>query len=143
MLFIYFCLAQITFGQDGNLNVSQLQDSIKTQPKPAMLLIHTDWCTYCAMQKQQLGDRSGQNRVYLAEFNAEQKEEVAFKGQIYKFKPTGRNTGTHELVKQLVGNKKISYPLWVILDEQLNVLDTYSGYLRPEEFDKIIEVLGD
>lgn len=143
VLFIFFCLAQNTLGQDRNLTISQLQDSVKSQPKPTMLLIHTDWCTYCAMQKQQLKSNNELESVYLAEFNAEQKEDVHFNGELYRFKPTGRNIGTHELVKQLVGDKKISYPLWIILDKQLNVVDSYAGYLRPEEFNGIVQTLSE
>lgn len=144
VLFIFFFhLAQTVFGQGGILNINALQDSIKASPKPAMLLIHTDWCTYCALQKRQLEKRGIPTSVYIGEFNAEHKGDVVFKDKIYSFKPTGRNAGLHELVLHLLGDKKVSYPIWIILDNNLNPLAHYTGYLRPDELDGIIKSLSD
>lgn len=135
-----FFLVPMVSGQERLLTFEQLQDSVVIKPKASMLLVHTDWCTYCALQKQQLAAGTLMHKdVYFGEFNAEQKDEVRFKGETYSFKPTGRNTGIHELVEHFSQGKRVSFPFWVILDHELHVLDTYTGYLRPEELEKIVE----
>lgn len=137
-------LVGIASGQEKLLTIEQLQDSAAVQPKATMLLVHTDWCTYCALQKKQLKDGTlAHEGVYFAEFNAEQNKDVSFKGEVYPFKPTGKGTGMHGLVEYFVQGKHVSFPLWVILDKELNVLDSYTGYLRPEELERIVEVLGE
>lgn len=136
----FFFLVPIVWGQERLLTVEQLQDSIAIQPKASMLLLHTDWCTYCALQKKQLTNgKLDLEGIYFAEFDAEQKEEVSFKEKTYHFKPTGKNIGMHELVEHFSQGKRVSFPLWVILDQELQVVDTYTGYLRPEELEKIAE----
>jgi methyl coenzyme M reductase subunit C len=49
--------------------------------------------------------------------NAEEKQDITFLGKIFTYKPTGINTGMHELAVELGTIKKtIIYPTTIILN---------------------------
>lgn len=71
------------------------------------------------------------NNFYVINFNGESKNEIRFNNKAYLFKSTGLNTGTHQLALSLVPEGEgISYPYWIILDEKLNTITSYKGYLK-------------
>ena len=67
-------------------------------------------------------------------FNGEQKQEVLINGQTFKFISTGRNTGEHELARELGSiNGKLSYPTTVILNTKGEIVFQYNAYLDAED----------
>src|SRR5690554_3189978 len=81
--------------------IGELTDSMRLHPKPALILITTDWCTYCRMQQAQLKEnrefQDASPYLYFSEFDAETQEALIFNDTTYLFKPTGVSTGSHEL----------------------------------------------
>lgn len=149
ILIILLFSAASTTAQDKNkaISIIALADSMKTQAKPVLILLSTDWCRYCKVQKKQLEKnqdfQDAKNTLYFVEFNAETKESIQFNEKVYHFKRSGLSTGIHELAIELSDNKKgISYPLWNILDKDYRVLLRRDGLLAPDELRKIIEILS-
>jgi thioredoxin-related protein len=106
------------------------------EPKPVIIKLYTDWCMYCKIQDQQL-KRSAAVSAYLTKnfyflnFNAESRDEVIFNQTVFKYKPKGLHSGINELALLLAGEtKELSYPYWVVLDENYNVLTSHRGYLK-------------
>ena len=149
ILVSFFLTAACAMAQDENTTtpIAALADSLEAQAKPVLILLSTDWCRYCKMQKIQLERnrdfQAAKNNFYFVEFNAETKDSILFNEKVYYFKNSGLSTGIHELAIEL-GNQKegISYPLWIILDKDYKVLLRRSGLLAPGELKEIIEALS-
>jgi len=143
------CLGLHSNAQKENLTISieVLADSMKLHPKPVMILVSTNWCKYCQMQKAQLlrnkAFSEAKDVVYFSELNAETKEDILFNGQIYQYKNSGDARGIHELAIALADKKEgLSYPLWIILDQNYKILLRLNGLLAPDEVKKIVETLS-
>lgn len=123
--------------------MDELTDSIRLHPKPALILIVTDWCVYCRMQKAQLRKnrhfQSSASRFYFVEFNAETEEDITFNNRTYTFKSTGVDTGLHELAYALgqVDNK-LAFPTWVVINEKFEIIFNYGGVLNPENLNNLL-----
>ena len=71
-----------------------------------MVWIHTDWCRYCEQMRnttfknENLVDRLSE-QFYFLSLNAEDTRDINFKNHVFKFVPTGPNTGMHDLARQL------------------------------------------
>jgi len=150
LLFIFSGLAlvspSVVKGQDRSLDFKCLQDSMRVQPKPVLLLLSTDWCVYCRMQKFQIqrNKKFQKNSVhfYYAELNAESKEPLKFKGRTYRFLPNSESSGVHELAVALgKHNGTLAYPTWVVMDKNLNILYRHSGVLNKQDLQLMTESL--
>ena len=81
----------------------------KEKPLPILVDIYTDWCGWCkVMDKNTFADpevaRILNEKFYPVKFNAEQREDVTFQGNTFKFAAYG-NGGTHELASALLQNR--------------------------------------
>lgn len=97
-------------------SIENLKDSLRANPKPILVFIHTDWCKYCKMQenitfqKPKLAASLSKN-FYCIKINAESEEELAFLGRIYK---PGKSGDYHSLAKMLGSkNEKLLFPTTV------------------------------
>lgn len=82
------------------------------------------------------------SNFYFIDFNAEEKRNIAFNNQIFKFKPSGNNVGVHELALQLgTINNQIVYPVLCVLNENYEIILQYSNYLSPKDFKLLLAKL--
>ena len=117
----------------------------KTEKKKIFIDVYTDWCGWCkVMDKNTFNDpeiaKYLNENFYPVKFNAEQKEDVQFRGETYKFIPSGRN-GYHELAAGLLNNK-LSFPTVVFLDEDFRIISPVPGYHKPDFFHKVVTYFG-
>lgn len=90
--------------------------------KPILVFLYTDWCKICfGMKKTTFKNRKViqllNEKFYFIKLNAEEKQDITFLGKIFTYKPTGINTGMHELAVELGTIKKtIIYPTTIILN---------------------------
>lgn len=132
--------------QGRPLDFKHLQDSMTVQSKPVLLLLSTDWCVYCKMQKLQIrrnkNFQKSSNHFYYAELNGEAKEPLKFKGRTYRFLPNGESSGVHELAVALGKHKgTLAYPTWVVMDKDLNILYRHSGLLSKQDLQLLTDLL--
>ncbi|MBL3657974.1 thioredoxin family protein [Fulvivirga sediminis] len=117
----------------------------KEEKKKIFIDVYTDWCGWCKVMDKntfnqpEIAQYLNEN-FYPVKLNAEQTEDIVFKGTTYKFVPSGRN-GYHELAAALLQNK-LSYPTVVFLDEEFNMIQPVPGYQKPDMFDQIIKFIG-
>lgn len=115
------------------------------QAKPLIILLSTEWCKYCLMQKKQLQENKDFIRraddFYYTEFNAESEGEVTFHNQNYNFKASGSLIGIHELAVALNGSELISFPTWVLLNKDYKVLFRYNGVLNKEQVKALMKAI--
>ena len=123
------------FSQIISQSFEQLAGLQKTQNRFVVLFIHTDWCKYCqAMKNTTFKDKEiaallNQN-FWFVDLNAEEKSDITFNGQTYKFRPTGNNTGIHELAEQFTSlNGEAAYPSICILNSDFEIIFQYNQLL--------------
>jgi len=139
-LFSSFCKAQT-----NPVDIAKVDSLMEQQAKPILILLSTDWCQYCQMQKNQVQKHKDfalkANLFYYVEFNAESKDNVLLQGQHYTFKPTGKNTGTNELARALNGPGTLAFPTWVLLDKNYQTLFHHGGVLNPQQLAELLHAI--
>lgn len=118
----------------------------KTEKRKIFIDVYTDWCGWCKVMDKNTFSEPNVAKIlneefYPVKFNAEQRENVMFNGNTFKFVPSGAK-GYHELAAALLNNK-LSYPTVVFLDEEFRMIQPLAGYQKPEEFHKIIQYIGE
>ena len=150
-MIVFVLWAGLAFGQEHSGPVKWLtfEQAVEKSAKEKRLIfidVYTDWCGWCkVMDKNTFSDpqvaRILNEKFYPVKFNAEQRDDVVFRGQRYKFVPYG-NKGSHELAAALLNNK-LSYPTVVFLDEDFGMIQPLPGYQQAPEFHKIIQFIGE
>lgn len=141
LIIIVILFANQNFAQ---LNTHTFEEAEKLSignPKPFVIFIHTDWCKICKMMEnttfknkeviQNLNDN-----FYFISFNAEDKKEIKFNKNIFKFKPKGTNSGIHELA-ELLSNQ--TYPTITILHPDYSIVTQIESFAKSKTLLKILE----
>jgi len=137
-----FYLSQMRTG-----TFSDLETSMKKDPKPIIIHLYTEWCSVCKIEKHALnGNKETVDLInknfYLINFEAEKtKEKISFFGQEFGYLPNG-SSGIHELALALSKNKdQPVYPLWIILDKDQKLVYYHEGLMTPEIMkQKLLEI---
>ena len=120
--------------------------STDAEPKKIFVDAYTDWCGWCkkmdatTFAHPKVAEYMNEH-YYAVKLDAEQKEDIVYKGHTFKFVPSGRN-GYHELAASLLQGK-MSYPTVIFLDEEQRLLSPVPGYQPAEGFYKIITYFGE
>jgi thioredoxin-related protein len=70
---------------------------------------------------------------YFVKLDAETSDSITYSGHTFKFRPTGANTGVHELAEQLgTIDGKLNYPTLTILNRSNEIVFQYSGVLEAD-----------
>jgi len=141
-----------TQAQDSNETVKwfTLEEAVKLQaetPKKIFIDVFTEWCGYCKkMDKETFSDPVIANYLnenfYPVKFDAEQKEDIEFKGQTYRNTNPDQKRSSHELAQALL-NGKMSYPSYAFLNEEALLITVVPGYIPAPNFEPIIHYFGE
>lgn len=137
-------LSSPCFSQLNTYSFSEMEAKQQDTPRDAVIFIHTNWCSYCAMMKKsvfgnkEIVDILNENFYYVP-FDAEAKRDISFAGKVFKYIPTGNNTGENELATAL-GNidGKLSYPTLVIMNHKNEIIFQYGGFIDKNTMKKIL-----
>jgi thioredoxin-related protein len=123
---------------------SELDSLMSEEQRPVVVFLHTDWCKYCknmeqtTFQNQQVIELLN-NRFYFISFNGEQQEDVVFRNHLFRYQPTGRNTGTHELASALGSMEGVlSYPALVILNPEYELVFQHNAFIEAKSLTAIL-----
>jgi thioredoxin-related protein len=127
------------------MTIEEALEKSKTEKKKIFIDVYTDWCGWCKeMDKTTFKDPEIvsylNEKYYAVKFNAEQTGDVVYQDKTYKFKKQG-GRGVHELAAQLLNNR-LSYPSFVILNEQQEVIQPIPGYQNAQKLDIILHYFG-
>jgi len=132
--------------QEDAFGIEELDSLMRLGEKPVLILLSTDGCKYCAMQKLQLAKNeafSAPDRPFhYVVFDAESRDPVLLGQETFRYKPAGTTSGIHELAIALNGSEKIAFPTWVLLDADRQVLFRHGGVLNPPEMKKLLGAIG-
>ena len=127
---------------------SELEKLQQQKPKPVAIFIYTDWCKICfGMKKTTFKNKEViqllNNNFYFVRLDGEEKKDIIFLGKTFVYKPTGSNTGVHELADELASiNKRISYPTTTILNSKFEIELQINGFSNAKEMKKILSRLS-
>ena len=113
-------------------------------PKPIVVFVYTDWCKIChGMKKNTFKNeeviRLLNDKFYFIKLNAESKKDIVFLEKTFVYRPTGKNTGVHELANELASIKKrIAYPTTTILNSKFEIDLQLDGYVNSKKMKKIL-----
>jgi thioredoxin-related protein len=117
------------------------------QKRNIIVFIHTDWCQFCQRMKsttfknQEIIQKLNSD-FYFIDLNAEEKRDISFNNQVFKYRPSGNNVGINELAVQLgTINNQIVYPVLCVLNDKNEIILQYSNYLNATDFKLILEKL--
>ena len=109
----------------------------KTAPKKIFVDVYTDWCGWCkVMDKKTFTDSTV--AAYLAanfypvKLNAEQKADIKFNGETFKYMDSGNGRGVHTLAYSLLDGN-LQYPNFVYLNEKYERIMISPGYKEPKD----------
>jgi thioredoxin-related protein len=116
------------------------------EKKKIFIDVYTDWCGWCKkMDATTFSNpavaKTMNEHFYAVKLDGEAKRDITFKGNTFKYVPSGRK-GYHELAAALLQNK-LSYPTVVFLDEEANMIQPLPGYREAAEFHKILSFIGE
>lgn len=139
ILFLILVLPQFYFSQIKSISFTDLEAKQKVNPKPIIIHIYTDWCSICKIESFSLNKdkdlvKTISENFHFINFEAEKtKEKINFLGKEFNYLSNG-NSGIHELVLALSKNRSQPvYPLWIILDENQNLIYYHEGQFKTEK----------
>ncbi|MFV5697081.1 thioredoxin family protein [Flavobacterium sp. ZT3R17] len=147
LLLLLFSVIPSGFAQLNVVSFEQIDSLQNIEKRKVVVFIHTDWCQFChAMKNTTFKNESIikelNNTFYFIDFNAEEKRTIIFNNASFKFKSTGNTSGIHELAMQLgTINKQLNYPAICVLNSKNEIIFQDNNYIKPKEFQLILEKL--
>ena len=135
---------------NDKINWMSFEEAVKlneTKPKKIFIDVFTDWCGWCTkMDQTTFVDKDVvaymNENFYAVKFNAEQAEPIEFSGYTFTNKtPNGARKGTHELAQALLQGK-MSYPSYVFMNENNQLITVVPGYIEAYNFLYILKYIG-
>ncbi len=121
------------------LSFSQLNDSLKINPKKVFVNFYADWCVYCKeMNRTTFANEkviSVLNQDYYAvKMNIESRDTILFGDQIFVNKRYKRVNPVHEIALLMAGrkNKPFSLPAFVLLNDEFVATARFFQFLDVE-----------
>ena len=131
---------QVKQQTDAKIQWMSLEEALAAQakdPKPLFVDIYTDWCKWCVVMDKktfcqaEVCDYVNTN-YYPVKFNAEKEDAITIKGKEYKLMNAGRRN-IHTFAYTILEGK-LSYPSYVVLDENLQTQGVMKGYKEATPF---------
>ena len=151
------CLGAVPFNQEKSAHTSddlrwytfeeviEIKQNNPDDDKAVFIDVYTDWCGWCKrMDATTFKDQEVQailsEEYYPVKFDAEAKQDIIFQDKVFKFVAQGRR-GYHELAAALLQGK-MSYPSFVFLDADFNMIQPLPGYRQADEMLPILHFIG-
>ncbi|MCK9612079.1 MAG: thioredoxin family protein [Bacteroidales bacterium] len=123
------------------MDLKTAQELNKTQPKPIIIDVYTDWCGWCKhMMKTTFSNPNIANYIntyfYPVRYNAETKDTVEFLDKKYTNKNTGNRSPNDFSIMLLEG--KLSYPTIVFYNNNYKFKLLSPGYMSPKDIEPLL-----
>lgn len=148
LLFSLYLLMPIeAYPQLKSYTFEQLDSLQKTEKRNVIIFIHTDWCQFCQMMKNTTFKNKQvistlNKKFWFIELNAEEKKTMSFQGKIFKYQPTGINTGIHDLAQQLGSMQGVvAFPTISILNPRNEIIFQHQQFLSSTNFLRIVSTI--
>ncbi|CAD0000524.1 MULTISPECIES: thioredoxin family protein [Flavobacterium] len=147
IILLFLGINSTGFSQLQNRSFEAMDSLQQIQKRKIIVFIHTDWCQFCQRMKattfknQEIIEKLNSN-FYFIDLNAEERRDITFNNQLFRYKPSGNNVGVHELALQLGRiNNQIVYPVLCVLNQKNEIIFQYNSYLSPKDFKILLQKL--
>lgn len=147
LILILFGTIPSVFAQLRTYTFEEVTQLSQENPKPIVVFVHTTWCKYCKMMENSTFKNKEvintlNTNYYFIPLDAETKNDITYNNFKFKFKPTGKNTGVHELATALATiDGQISYPTLTVLDSSNTILFQKSSFLNTKTVLTILKTI--
>ncbi len=141
------CWVSNGFAQLNAYGFDVLDSLQNDREKLVAVFIHTDWCKYCAMMENTTFKNAKvisllNDNYYFIDLNAEDKKTITYAGHKFKYKPSGDNTGIHELAEQLATiDNQVAYPTLCFLNADNEIVFQYNKYMSAKDLSLVLTKL--
>ena len=150
-----FCLGLHTasIAQAAKINwmtIEEVEEAIKTDPKPVMMDVYTSWCGPCKRMKAVTFTNPNvikyiNENYYPIYFDAEHPSSITYKGKEFKnldYDPNrqGARNGTHQLTKILGVS---AFPTIVFFDDNFNIIFPSRGYHDSKQLEVFLKFFNE
>lgn len=125
----------------------ELNNKAKSKDKKKFFVdVYTDWCGWCKKMDQNtftdpvIAKYLNEN-FWPVKFDAESSAPVNINGQVYVNPNPGTKRSTHQLAAALL-NKRLSYPSFAFLDQEVKLITVLPGYNTPEKLEPVLHFIS-
>lgn len=125
------------------LNFSEMAEKMKSNKKPVIIDLYTDWCHWCKVMDKETYQNTKvatyiNEKFYAVSFNAEGKQVVNWRNKAYSYNEQYKiNTLSIALT-----NGQLSFPTTIIIPDDTSAPIAIAGMLKPKELELIIKYFG-
>jgi thioredoxin-related protein len=141
------CSAKVTPTRHDKLewiNMKELNVKIKSQSKPVIIDLYTNWCYWCKVMDKKTYNNSKvisyiNDHFYAVKLDAESKDVVQWADKEYNFNDTYKvNDFT-----MYVTSGQPGFPSTVIFTDEKSEPVSLQGFLEPKEIEPILKYFGE
>lgn len=130
------------------LDITELEEKVKAEPKPIFIMIHANWCPHCKRYQETTYQNpkviNELNQKYHAvKMNAHDNREISYQGTVYtnpnydSAKGMNQLNSYHELLYAIQAK---SIPSLVFINSDFNHLGTELGFKEADEFRSLLNL---
>jgi len=138
------CTAQETNQKIHWMSFEEAVKKNEKAPKKIFIDVYTHWCGWC--KKMDAGTFMNDSlanymneKYYAVKLDAETKDTIHFKDKSFAYRPEYKS---NEFAVSLL-NGQMSYPTFVFLDENVNMLSPLPGYQTVEQLALVMKFYGE
>ncbi len=146
-LFVVLCSFKVTPTAHDKLawmNMSELKQKMKSEPRPALIDLYTNWCYWCKVMDKKTYNNSRvityiNDHFYAVKLNAETKDTIEWKNNSYNY---NENYKVNDFTMYVTSGQP-GFPTMVILTDDHSAPISIQGFMEPKEIEPILKYFGE
>ncbi|MEO8720540.1 MAG: DUF255 domain-containing protein [Ginsengibacter sp.] len=152
VLTLFICLFVFTFakvkptdkGKINWLTIDQVAVKMKSEPKPVIIDLYTNWCYWCKVMDKKTYTNSKvvsyiNQHFYAVKLNAETRDVVKWNNKDFDYNPENKVNSFALYVTQ----GQLAFPNTVIFPEIEKGPAAVPGFMEPKEIEVILKYFGE
>ncbi len=126
------------------MNMSELKQKMKSEPKPAIIDLYTNWCYWCKIMDKKTYNNPRviayiNDHFYAVKLDAETKDTIHWKNNSYNYND---NYKINDFTMYVTSGQP-GFPTTVILTDDHSDPISIQGFMEPREIEPILKYFGE